>query len=460
MICPYCRMQQPQENLPNCVRCHYPLQSRPQGFFTKNSVGFSKADAYAARQNQVAPAPQQQNGLQMMYDRAGNPIYVQMVYDQNGNPAYVQMLPQVVGQDAYGNPMYAMVAVGNPIPIPQPPQPSGSVQVAPPQNGYAQPHVQSRYLPKSSYLSGESMQYTAPKPAQNFISGENPQFSAPQNQPPPPVPVMPRPGEQPIQTTSAPDRPAIRAAAIASSMYGDQPPQVSQSFFARAQQQRAVAVPERNGSVYETPISAEELLNEADTAFLPSDTPDESVVLERIFKTRPKEYHMSNLGLKSSVFSVHVKPDEIASASERTMFQTTPKPVIVQPEEPDTIEAILKKEIHIRKSAKPKEPQKMRPAIVDADEIFGETRRHKPEMLSIRIEGSDSDVDRKMEELRYGGKKSVRSMKTAEVKVSLEDMPDQDAARRVREDQEYESYEAAEIEKALAQLNQGIFPKK
>ena len=81
-------------------------------------------------------------------------------------------------------------------------------------------------------------------------------------------------------------------------------------------------------------------------------------------------------------------------------------------------------------------------------------------MLSIRIEGSDSDVDRKMEELRYGGKKSVRSMKTAEVKVSLEDMPDQDAARRVREDQEYESYEAAEIEKALAQLNQGIFPKK
>lgn len=152
MICPNCQMQQPQNNLAYCVRCNYPLQSRPQGFFTKSSqTGYSRADAYsAARRGQPGypqqvpypaappqPQPQQMRqptaappntgNIQIMYDANGNPVYVQMMYDRTGKPVYVQMIPKITGQDAAGNPIYTMIPTAQVIvpqsqPVPQPPQ--------------------------------------------------------------------------------------------------------------------------------------------------------------------------------------------------------------------------------------------------------------------------------------------------------------------------------------------------
>ena len=86
---------------------------------------------------------------------------------------------------------------------------------------------------------------------------------------PPPVPVMPRPGEQPEQPVSSiPDRPAIRASNIASSMYAyaqqAQNPPGTGSFFARMQQQKQ----QQNPAMMQ-PVNAEELLQEeAQTAFV------------------------------------------------------------------------------------------------------------------------------------------------------------------------------------------------
>ena len=485
MICPNCQMQQPQENLAYCVRCNYPLQSRPQGFFTKSSqTGYSRADAYSATRRgqqsvsypaqppvQSAPPP---GNIQMMYDQNGNQIYVQTLYDQNGNPMYIQMIPQVTGQDAYGNPVITMIPVQNqrPVSVPMPqPQPQQRVSYVMPQ----QTPGNSVSPPVSRQVQRPSVHTSVPAPA---VSGGNSEFAPKQNEPPTPVPVMPRPGQQPIEESSIPDRPAMRASAIASSMYTANTPSEygTGSFFARVRQQQnpppavpmpernhsvqqnppsAVPIPERNHSVYEMPVSAEELLEESGTAFLPSDMPDENAVLEKIFGGKSKEYRFSNAGTRRGTFSVRLSGDEVTNVTEKTIYQNQPK---TTPEPPAQPEPVLK-----HKNKKSKDQPKHKTIIVDPDEIFGDSKRKTPEMLGIRVDGTDDDVSRTLKEMKNNGKKSVRSMKSAEQALDLEAVIDDplkgDAARRVLEEQAYESYESAEIEKALEMLNQGIFPK-
>lgn len=484
MICPNCQMQQPHGNLAFCIRCRCPLPSQTQGFFTKsNQTGYSRADAYSAQQRgqQPYPAqpvqqqthrqvsyyapppvqqgmtrnPQPQPNIQMVYDANGNQIYVQLVYDAHGNPAYVQMIPQIVGKDAHGNPVYTMV-----------PAPTQNMPVPQAQPQMPQPHVPVQQERKKSFL--DTVSETSSKENAKFIPSQD-------EAPPPPVPVMPHPSQKPpAPTVPVPDRPAMRATAIASSMYTAQPPPAQQgtgSFFSRMQQQQL----QKASMAYDVPVSAEELLREeADTAFV-QEIPDEKTVLNRIFEGTSGEYYINPTNTKSVL--IEVSPDEITSVSERTLYQSPkklPKPQAVpEPEEKKLEKAEtskpesepLKKLFGGKKS---KEKKKSKPIIVDADKIFGETKTRSVEMMGIRVDGSDADVQKKLKEMQYGGKKSVRSMKSADQEVDVESMINDpqtsEVARRVLEGQEvkkvYDSIESAEIAKALEQLNQGIFPKK
>ena len=100
MICPNCQMQQPQNNLAYCVRCNYPLQSRPQGFFSKSSqTGYSRADAYSAARRgqpqQVAyPAQQQPPPAERPRERGGERGGVQR--PRPGQEAGERGVPSVV----------------------------------------------------------------------------------------------------------------------------------------------------------------------------------------------------------------------------------------------------------------------------------------------------------------------------------------------------------------------------
>ncbi|MDE5792506.1 MAG: hypothetical protein K2H66_03175, partial [Oscillospiraceae bacterium] len=89
-------MQQPQGNFAYCVRCNYPLS----------------AQNYQAQQ-----ACYTQPNIQVMYDKNGHQVYVQLMYDARGTAFYVQMIPQVVGKDAYGNPVYGWFQAPTP-PVP------------------------------------------------------------------------------------------------------------------------------------------------------------------------------------------------------------------------------------------------------------------------------------------------------------------------------------------------------
>ncbi len=459
MICPNCQMQQPQENLAYCVRCNYPLQARPQGFFTKQSNGYSQADVYSAvRRGQ--PLPQQQypqvpypaqqmpqqntSGMQIMYDAHGNQIYVQMVYDRTGKPVYVQMIPKIVGTDANGHRVYTMVSGG---------------QVVLPQSQPA-----SQTLPQS-----QQMPQQAPPPQYQPPAKENAQFLPENNAAPPPVPVMPRPGEQPANPVpSVPDRPAVKASALASSMYAaSQDAPGTGSFFARMQQQKM-----QQNSGYESPVSAQELLREeARTAFVP-DAQDETSVLKRIFESKSKEYQM-NTGNGNSTFAVDVPAEDVRSVSEKSLYKPTEKKSArkteKKPEPPPESKSEPKEQksegLKLFRSKKNKEKPKHKTIIVDPDEIFGDSKKHKVEMLGVVIDGDDKAVDAKIQEMKHGGKKSTRSMIDAD--VSIESMVDDplagDIARKALTDevvqQAYDSAESAEIAKALEQLNQGIFPK-
>ena len=472
MICPNCQMQQPQNNLAYCVRCNYPLQNRPQGFFAKSSqTGYSKADVYsAARRGQPVqqqqykqisyPAQQQNTGnVQIMYDANGNQIYVQVMYDRTGKPVYVQMIPKIVGRDASGNPVYTMVPAS--------------------QAG----QLQSQQLPQSQqYQQTQKKQPAFLDTVSETSSKENAEFIPRNGTKPPPVPVMPRPGEQPAgPVVSVPDRPAMRASTIASSMYAANQPQQSNSgtgsFFARMQQQKL----QQQNSVYDAPVNAEELLREeARTAFVPDPPADENAVLKRIFETKSKEYEM-NTGRGNSTFAVDVAPDEVENVSEKNLYKPaeksalktqTPKPLSTpkkpepKPEpKPETKEQKNDGLNKLFRSKKQKEKPKHKTIIVDPDEIFGDSKKHKVEMLGVTIDGDEKAVNAKLKEIKESGKKSVRSMIDAD--VSIESMVDDplsgDAARRALTDeviqQAYDSVESAEIAKALEQLNQGIFPK-
>ncbi len=449
MICPNCQMQQPQENLAYCVRCNYPLQVRPQGFFTKANNGYSRADVYSAiRRGQ--PLPQQQyqqitypaqqvpqqntNGMQIMYDAHGNQIYVQLVYDRTGKPVYVQMIPKIVGTDANGHRVYTMVSGG---------------QVVVPQSQPA-----SQQMPPQVQQMPQSKQMPLPQ--------ETAQFLPESNAAPPPVPVMPRPGEQPANPVpSVPDRPAVKASALASSMYAaSQNTPGTGSFFARMQQQK--------NSGMESPVSAQELLKEeARTAFVP-EPQDENAVLRRIFESKSKEYQM-NTGNGNSTFAVDVPAEEVHSVSEKNLYKKPEKTVSRKPEKKSEFPSEQKEKksegLKLFRSKKEKEKPKHKTIIVDPDEIFGDSKKHKVEMLGISIDGDDKDVEAKIQEMKQGGKKSTRSMIDAD--VTIESMVDDplagDIARKALTDevvqQAYDSVESAEIAKALEQLNQGIFPK-
>lgn len=457
-------MQQPQNNLAYCVRCNYALQSRPQGFFARSSqTGYSRADAYsAARRGQPVPYPPQpppqnmSNPVQTMYDANGKQIYVQLMYDRTGKPVYVQMMPKITGYDAAGKPMYTMVPAAQVMPPPQAvPQQTMPQQQVMPQFQEVQPKKNSSFLDHVSETSSE----------------ENAAFIPKQNTVPPPVPVMPRPEDMPeVQNQiSAPDRPAVRATAIASSMYtaSQQNPAGTGSFFARVQQQK-----QQQYTRYEMPVSAEELLREeARTAFVQQDVQDEHTVLKQIFESRTKEYQMPADGENTAV-SVQISSDEITSVSEKNLYKPPekimPKPAVKKSEEKPEIKPEVKPEPpKLFRGKKAKEKQKHKTIIVDPDEIFGDSKKHKVEMLGISVDGDERAVNDKIREMRYGGKKSVRSMKAADEEVSIESMVDDplagDAARKALTDEvvqkAYDSIESAEIAKALEQLNQGIFPK-
>ena len=470
MICPNCQMQQPQNNLAYCVRCNYPLQSRQQGFFSKSTqTGYSKADAYAAarrgqppQQAQQIPYPAQQqpavqnnNPIQVMRDANGNQIYVQLMYDRTGKPVYVQMIPQIVGRDATGKPVYGMVPINN----------SQQMQSQQMQSQQMQSwQIQSQQMQQSQPVQPRQVQ---PQPKPVPVSPDN--AFAPKNvAAPPPVPVMPRPGEQPEQPVSSiPDRPAIRASNIASSMYAQQQnvPGTG-SFFARMQQQKQQLYSN------DVPVNAEDLLREeARTAFV-SEPVNENDVLKRIFESKSQAYQM-NTGYGNSTFAVDVNPNDVTSVSEKNVYKppqkTAPKlPRYApepEPEPPPKPEKSEPRRLFGGKKTKDKEKPKHKTIIVDPDEIFGDSKKHKVEMLGISIEGDTTAVDQKIKEMKNSGKKSTRSMIAAD--VSLESMVDDplsgDAARKALTDeavqQAYDSVESAEIAKALEQLNQGIFPK-
>ena len=429
---------------------------------------------------QQAVSPQQNMGnLQMMYDANGNPVYVQLMYDRTGKAIYVQMQPKIVGRDAAGNPVYSMVPVG---------------QVRPSQQQMQSQQMQSQQMQSQQMQSQQMQSQQMPQQkSPSFLnnvsqttSQANAQFIPRNNMQPPPVPVMPRPGEQPEQpAVSIPDRPAVKASSLASAMYTASQPQNFQgtgSFFARMQQQKQMQ------SGYTQPMNAQELLREeAQTAFVQqpaSAPPDENAVLRRIFETKQQEYQM-NTGNGNSTFAVDVPADEVKSVSEKNLYQppekTAPRPAPVQPvrkpepeprpvpepaPEPKEKEKETKSEgLRFFRSRKNKEKPKHKTIIVDPDEIFGDSKKHKVEMLGVSIDGDENAVDDKIREMKQGGKKSKRSMIAAD--VSLESMVDDplsgDAARKALTDevvqQAYDSIESAEIAKALEQLNQGIFPK-
>lgn len=446
--------------------------------------------------------PQNTGNMQIMYDGNGNPVYVQLMYDRTGKPVYVQMMPKIVGRDSSGKPVYAMVPVAQISPSQQ----TQSQQMMQSQQMQSQQmqsqQMQSQQMQSQQMMQPQQMQsqqMMQPQQMQpqrknpSFLdtvsqtsSRENAQFIPQNSVKPPPVPVMPRPGEQPEQPAgpSVPDRPAVKAASLASAMYtasqSQQNPTGTGSFFARMQQQKQIQ------SGYTQPVSAEELLREeARTAFVQqppaqnkADSPDEDAVLNRIFEAKQKEYQM-NTGRGNSTFSVDVPADEVRSVSEKNLYQTPEKPVSrpapakparnPQPEpapEPPSEPKTQKSEgLKFFRPKKPKEKPKHKTIIVDPDEIFGDSKKHKVEMLGVSIEGDDKAVDDKIKEMKDGGKKSRRSMIAAD--VSLESMVDDplsgDAARKALTEevvqQAYDSIESAEIAKALEQLNQGIFPK-
>lgn len=448
MICPKCRMPQPQGDFAFCVRCSYPLQSSPKGFFTKTSQGFSKADAYAAAQRSQRPAPvqpspyptQQNQNIQTRYDANGNPVYFQTVYDGNGKPFYIQMIPQVMGYDASGKPVYTLVPVQNP-------QPVRSPQVQPQQSNMQQsPQIQPQQssMPQSRQVqpqqnSMQQLRKPAPAPKQQppcfsnhapeTSSKENAQFMAKDDAPPPPVPVMPRPGEKSDENpVSIPDRPAVRTPANPPNHTSQnmQQPYDMHSYFARARQQQYTV--------------AEQLP--------PHDVQqNENAVTNRISEnqTAPKQ-----------------PPSPKPATPVQKKTAAVKKPETHKKPEPEHKKLKLF-------GKKTKESPKPKKTIVDPDAIFGDSKRpHQVEMLGVTVNGTDADVQNKLKEMRYGGKKSVRSMQAAEQDVTVEAMLDDpqagDAARRVIEGEEvkqvYESIESAEIAKVLEQLNQGIFPKK
>ena len=480
MICPNCQMQQPQNNLAYCVRCNYPLQSRQQGFFSKSAqTGYSKADAYAAARRgqpqqaqqipypvQQQPAVQNNNPIQVMRDANGNQIYVQLMYDRTGKPVYVQMIPQIVGRDATGKPVYGMVPISNSQQMQSQQMQSQQMQSQQMQSQ----QMQSQQM-QSQQMQSQQMQSRQVQPQQKSIPVSPNNAFAPKNAAaPPPVPVMPRPGEQPEQpVSSVPDRPAIRASNIASSMYAQQQnvPGTG-SFFARMQQQK------QQYYSNDAPVNAQDLLREeARTAFAPEPV-NENDVLKRIFESKSQEYQM-NTGYGNSTFAVDVNPNDVTSVSEKNVYKPpqktapklpryTPKPD-PEPEPPPKPEKSEPRRLFGGKKTKEKEKPKHKTIIVDPDEIFGDSKKHKVEMLGISIDGDDTAVDQKIKEMKNGGKKSTRSMIAAD--VSLESMVDDplsgDAARKALTDeavqQAYDSVESAEIAKALEQLNQGIFPK-
>ncbi|MDE6087756.1 MAG: hypothetical protein K2G25_05155 [Oscillospiraceae bacterium] len=506
MICPNCQLQQPDHVL-CCSRCHYPFRSRSQGFFTKTSQGYSRADAYAAMQrggypaqpppvqtvpgysqNQYYVPPQSsyqnanQNSVRMMYDAAGNLVYVQIVYDAAGNPFYAQMIPQIAGQDAHGNPIYTMVRANTPpIPVQQIQNPAQNPVQRPPVQMPAQNPFQN--LTRNADYESE---FESPSPA----APESPfQASA---QEVPPVPVLPSPDETLSESEhSVPDRPAMRATAIAFSMYAanQEQPDIRNStgsYFSRAKQnqsQNSDQNPDPTQELYEMPLSAEELLKEeAETAFV-QEIPDEKTLLRQVFERQAGYYQENPEESETGTVRIVVSAEEIMSVSQRSLYQTgkkTPKaqvvtatPVSGNPEKnsqknPEKKPEKSNSSIRLFGGKKQKEPKK-KPVIVDADAFFGDSNRGKSvEMLGIRVDGTDEDVQKKLKEMRYGGKKSVRSMESADknldMQAMMQDPETGDAARRALEGEEvkkvYDSLESAEIAKALEQLNQGIFPKK
>lgn len=550
MICPNCQLQQP-DHAPYCARCHYPFRSQSRGFFTKTTQGYSRADAYTAMQrggypaqgvpeypqNQYYVPPQQgyqnlnqnQNSVRMMYDSAGNPVYVQIVYDQAGNPFYVQMIPQITGHDPHGNPVYAMVRANTP---PVPVQPARNVMPSPAQNPVQTPVQNPGYRPQVSPPNpfesiARNMNYD-PESDFDFKSAPgadrapgavpaSPSHATPRTFPGapdspfqasdrevPPVPVLPSPDEMPPEPENAvPDRPAMRATAIAYSMYTanqEQPdPRTSTgSYFARARQSQNLnqnlnynlkqdpgADPgiDPTQQLYEMPLSVEELLREeAETAFV-QEIPDEKTLLKQVFERQGGYYQENPEDHEAGTIRIVLSSEEITSVSQKSLYQTGKKPPKAQvvtatpvpgkePEKsgkPEKSEKSEKSENGIRLfgSKKPKEPKK-KPVIVDADAFFGDTSKRSVEMLGVRVDGTDEDVRKKLEEMRYGGKKSVRSMESADkdldMQAMIQDPQTGDAARRALEGEEvkkvYDSLESAEIAKALEQLNQGIFPKK
>lgn len=473
MICPNCQLQQPDHSI-CCVRCHYPFRSQSRGFFTKSVQGYSRADAYAAMQRggypaqQPVPPPAQnypqnpyyvppqsstQNQIQMMYDANGNRVYVQIVYDAAGNAFYVQMIPKIVGKDAHGNPVYNMVPAQTP-PVP----------VQPVQNQPA-PVVQEK---RKSFLDTVSETPTR----------ENAAFIAPQKEVPP-VPVLPSSNEtSPEPEHSVPDRPAMRATAIASSMYAanqasdrTQNPQGTGSYFSKAKKN-----PQQE--LYEMPLSAEELLKEeAETAFV-QELPDEKTLLSHVFERQAGYYQENTPDMNAGTVSIEPNAEEITSVSERSLYQTAKKlpkaqvvtatPIAEKPEKKPEKPSKPDTGVKLFGGKKQKEQKKSRPVIVDADAFFGDSKARSVEMLGIRVDGSEEDVQKKLKEMRYGGKKSIRSMESADrgidMQAMIQDPQTSDAARRALEGEEvrkvYDSLESAEIAKALEQLNQDIFPKK
>lgn len=449
MICPNCQMQQPKGNFAYCVRCNYPLQMQ------NYQVGWQ---AYYTQQ------PVQQNNIQVMYDTNGKQVYVQLVYNATGQAFYVQMLPQLMGKDTYGNPVYRWFqAPTPPIPVQQPVQQQPQVSpIAPTQEQKQEPIIIKQPEKKKNFLDTVSKTF----------SEENAEFIASQNESVPPVPVLPHPSELPTESNQIPDRPAISATAIASTMYtAKQSPaqQGANAFISR--------VPQQNSSDYDVPVSIEELLKEeADTAFV-QEIPDEETLLNRIFQKKSKNYYVTCTSLKS--VSIAVSPNEITSVLEKNLYQSAKKlsktQAIPEPEQkkPEKLEKFEKTEKSEKSkklfgNKKQKEQKKTKPIIVDADEIFGDSKIHSTEMLGIRVDGSDDDVQRKLAEMRYGGKKSVRSMKSADQEIDIQaminDPQTQEIAKRVLERQEvkkaYDLIEQDEVTKALNQLNQVVFPKK
>lgn len=471
MICPNCQMQQPQGNFAYCVRCHYPLPTQKQ-------IQGCQADyqqPYSAQQQPMyqraycspctPPPVQQANHIKVMYDANGNQVYVQIMYDATGQAFYVQMIPQIIGQDAYGNPVYHWTQA--PIP-PVPVQQQMPIQQQP-----VQPQPVKQPERKKTFL--DTISETSSK--------ENAEFLANRDEAIPPVPVLSNfnfdsDGLQSESNMSIPDRPAISATAIASGMYTakQSPPQGTSAFVSKVPQQVS-------STDYDIPVSMEDLLKEeADTAFV-QEIPDEETLLQRIFADKPQNYYVSCTSLKA--VSIMISSDEITSVSERNLYQSSKKmsktQVTFEPEQKKTEKLQKSEKIKSEKSKsepepakklfgskKQKEPKKAKPIIVDADAFFGDSKIHRTEMLGIRVDGSDDDVQRKLTEMRYGGKKSVRSMKSADQEIDMQAMINDpqkaEIARRVLEGQEvkkaYASIEENEVAKALAQLNQGIFPKK